>query len=70
MALTLAPNGNAVKNFGPGKYVFVRLTAWASPRASTRRTTRGAMPNAVKQFRGPGRCPNGTYFSPGWPVST
>ncbi|KAA1260066.1 hypothetical protein LF1_26050 [Rubripirellula obstinata] len=26
-----------------------RLTAWASPRASTRNETRGAMPNAAKQ---------------------
>ncbi|WP_238383124.1 hypothetical protein, partial [Rubripirellula obstinata] len=33
-SLPMGAMGNAVKSFGPGKHGLVRLTAWASPRAS------------------------------------
>ncbi|KAA1261851.1 hypothetical protein LF1_44120 [Rubripirellula obstinata] len=39
-----------MKSFGPGKHVFVRLAAWASPRASTLNETRGAMPTRLNDL--------------------
>ncbi|KAA1261533.1 hypothetical protein LF1_40830 [Rubripirellula obstinata] len=41
---------SAVKSFGPGKHVLVRLAAWASPRAFRPAWTRGAMPTRLNDL--------------------